>query len=275
MPSEQPVQYKVNVGRFVLGVAKEHLPRHPRRVVLGSVLKVIRWRLQGDVVECPACGATASQFFSGVVYSGTFCPSCGASSRARLQALFLRRELKIEQSAARVLHFAPEPGLINMLSSLPTVDYMPADLVPDKDHERIDATAIHLDPSFTGVITSHVLEHIPDDIGAISEMQRILVPGGWALVLVPVHAELELTFEDASIRSRWQRERYFGQHDHVRIYGRDFRMRLQAAGFDVHERRYASELSEAEVMRYGLSDRDVIYLCIKPAVDWDAFAAGE
>jgi SAM-dependent methyltransferase len=264
MRSDPPVQYKVNLGRFVLGVAKEHLPRHPRRVLLGRALKVIGWRLRGDVVECPACRATASHFFPGIVYSGTFCPSCGASSRARLQALFLRRELGIERSDARVLHFAPEPGLIRMLSALPAVDYVPADLVPDKDHKRIDATAIHLDPTFTGVITSHVLEHISNDVAAISEMQRVLVAGGWALVLVPVHDELESTFEDPSIKSRWQRERYFGQHDHVRIYGRDFPARLRAAGFDVHERRYASELPEVEVMRYGLSESDVIYLCKKP-----------
>jgi SAM-dependent methyltransferase len=263
MPSHVPVRFKVNLGRFVVGVVKERLPRHPRRLLLGRALKVMGWRLRGDAVECPACGGSASKFFSGIVYSGTFCPSCGASSRARLQALFLRRELGIEHSAARVLHFAPELGLIGMLSSLPTVDYVPADLVPDKDHERIDATAIHLDPTFTGVITSHVLEHIPDDLAAISEMQRVLVVGGWALVIVPVHDELRSTFEDASIKSRWQRERYYGQHDHVRIYGRDFPARLRVAGFDVHERRYAAELRAGEVMRYGLSESDVIYLCKK------------
>jgi SAM-dependent methyltransferase len=264
VPSEPPVQYRVNLGRFILGVAKEHVPRHPRRMLLGGVLKVVGWRLRGDVVECPACRTTASRFVPGIVYSGTFCPSCGASSRARLQALFLKRELGIEHSATRVLHFAPEPGLIRMLSALPTVDYVPADLVPDSGHQRVDATAVHLDPNFSGVITSHVLEHIPNDAEAISEMQRVLVAGGWALVIVPVRYDLESTFEDASIQSRWQRERYFGQHDHVRVYGRDFPARLRAAGFDVHERRYASELPEEEVARYDLSESDLIYLCRKP-----------
>jgi SAM-dependent methyltransferase len=264
MPSRDAPEYRVNPGRFAIGVVKEHLPRHLRRVLIGRVVKLIGWRLRGDAVECPACGGTASRFFPVFVYSGTFCPSCGASSRARLLALFLKRELGIERSAARVLHFAPEPGLIRMLSDLSTIEYVPADLVPDKDHEKVDATAIHLDPTFTGVITSHVLEHIPDDAAAISEMQRILVPGGWALVLVPVNYELESTFEDTSIKSHWQRERYFGQHDHVRVYGRDFPARLRAAGFEVDERRYAAELSEGEVMRYGLSKSDVIYLCMKP-----------
>ena len=187
MPSrDAPVQYKVSLGRFILGVAKEHLPRHPRRVLLGHALKLIGWRLKGDAVECPVCRVTASQFFHMFVFGGTVCPSCGASSRARLQALFLKRELGIEHSTARVLHFAPEPGLSQMLSALPTVDYVPADLVPDKGHERVDATAVHLDPAFTGVITSHVLQLIPNDAAAISEMHRILVAGGWALVIVPV-----------------------------------------------------------------------------------------
>jgi SAM-dependent methyltransferase len=152
-----------------------------------------------------------------------------------------------------------------MLSSLPGVGYVPADLVPDRDHHRVDATAIELDPNFTGVITSHVLEHVPDDQAAISEMHRVLVPGGWALVIVPVNDELETTFEDASIKSRWQRERFFGQHDHVRVYGRDFPFRLRAVGFDVEERRYASELSDDQVKRFGINEADVIYLCAKPS----------
>ena len=178
--------------------------------------------------------------------------------------MFLRRELGLGAGArARVLHFAPEPGLVRMLSSLPDVDYVPCDLVPDEGHARVDATAIHLAPDFDGVITSHVLEHVPDDAAAISEMFRVLKPGGWALVAVPLSTALERTYEDDSIRSRWERHRAYGQHDHVRLYGRDFAERLRQAGFEVQPRRYARDLPPEDVKRYGLRD-GLFHLCVKP-----------
>ncbi len=153
-----------------------------------------------------------------------------------------------------------------MLSRNPVVDYVPGDLVPDRGHEKVDATAIHLDPTFDGVLTSHVLEHIPDDESAISEMYRILKPGGWAVVLVPFVASLPETYESDAITSRWARYRHFGQHDHVRVYGRDLPARLEAPGFDVTLRRYADELSESGVEKYGLRSADVIFVLRKPAI---------
>ncbi len=258
MSQTRPIDYPANRLSFAMGVVKEQVPRHLRRAALNRALWASRMLLHGDLVECPACGATASRYFRGR------CTSCSAAARQRLIALFLRRELGIEDGAdARVLHFAPEPGLIRMLSRMPNLEYVPADLVPDKGHARVDATAIHLAPTFDGVITSHVLEHIPDDSRAIAEMFRILQPGGWAVVVVPVHEKLEATFEDDTIRSRWARHRYYGQHDHVRLYGRDFPDRLRWVGFEVHERRYADELAHEEVRRYGLRSIDIIFLCRK------------
>ena len=224
-------------------------------------LRVSRRLFDGDAIECPACGISAARYARG------FCPACYAGTRQRLMALFLRRELGVGAgSAMRILHFAPEPGLIRMLSGLEGVEYVPADLVPDKGQERVDATDIHLAPTFDGVITSHVLEHIPDDAKAISEMFRILRPGGWALVIVPVAEALERTYENDAVTTSWGRHTHFGQHDHVRVYGRDFPARLRGAGFVVEQRRYADELPPAEAGRYGVRSHDVIHLCRKPRV---------
>ena len=96
-------------------------------------------------------------------------------------------------------------------------------------------------------------------------MHRILRPGGWAVVIVPVADALDLTYEDDSVRSRWARHLHYGQHDHVRVYGRDFAGRLREAGFVVQERRYASELPPADAQRHGLRADDVIHLCLKPS----------
>jgi SAM-dependent methyltransferase len=250
-----------SLGRasFVAVRTWELVPRHVRRAAAARVLEASRAMLAGDAVGCPACGATAAQYFRGR------CPSCGSASRQRLIALFLRRELRVDDTAGvRILHFAPEPGLVQMLSKLPNVAYVPADLRPDAGHVKVDATDIWLEPGFDGVIISHVLEHIPDDAAAMTEIHRVLKPGGWALIVVPIAQSRTVTYEDDSISSSLARHRHFGRYDHVRLYGRDFGDRLRDAGFEVNERRYAGELPPAEVRYYGLSTRERIHLCLKP-----------
>ncbi len=244
---------------FALSVAKEHTPRRLRRASLEIALRGSKVLLRGGAVQCPTCGCASARFLRGR------CPSCGAASRQRLIALFLRRELGlVEAGAVRLLHLAPEPGLIRMLSAMANVDYVPGDLVPDWGHERVDATAIHLAPDFDGFITSHVLEHVSDDRAAMREMFRVLRPGGWAVVLVPIFEQLEATIEDDDARTPWARHVRYGQHDHVRMYGPDFAGRLRDAGFVVSSRRYAKELDAAEERRYGLNATDIIYFCRKP-----------
>jgi SAM-dependent methyltransferase len=51
---------------------------------------------------------------------------------------------------------------------------------------RGDATALPFpDGLFDKVITSEVLEHIPDDVGALAELARVLKPGGCLAATVP------------------------------------------------------------------------------------------
>lgn len=67
---------------------------------------------------------------------------------------------------------------------------------------------------FDAVVANHVLEHIPEDRKAMSEILRVLKPGGWAILQVSI--EGEETFEAPTITDPAVRERLFGQHDHVR-----------------------------------------------------------
>jgi predicted SAM-dependent methyltransferase len=83
------------------------------------------------------------------------------------------------------------------------------------------------------VLANHVLEHIADEARALAEIHRVLRPGGWAMLQVPIAQKLEQTREDASAESPEARERLFGQDDHVRLYGRDYPDRLEHAGFSV------------------------------------------
>ncbi|MGI9052720.1 MAG: class I SAM-dependent methyltransferase [Ilumatobacteraceae bacterium] len=51
---------------------------------------------------------------------------------------------------------------------------------------RGDATHLpFVDAAFDAVLTSEVLEHVPDDVGALAEMTRVLRPGGVFAATVP------------------------------------------------------------------------------------------
>ena len=99
--------------------------------------------------------------------------------------------------------------------------------------ENIEAMSLP-DASFDMVIASHVFEHV-DDRRAMDEVKRILRPSGVLVCMVPIVEGWENTYENAGVASPAARELYFGQNDHVRYYGRDFRLRLRDAGFSLDE----------------------------------------
>ena len=102
---------------------------------------------------------------------------------------------------------------------------------------RMDITDIRYpDDSFDLIFASDVLEHIPDDERATRELRRVLRPDGWAILLVPIWGEK--TKEDPSIVDPAEREREFGQFDHVRLYGHDgeYERRLPPFGVRGHRR---------------------------------------
>jgi len=108
----------------------------------------------------------------------------------------------------------------------------------------------------------HVLEHIPDDKKAMSEILRVLKPSGWAILQVPILAEK--TIEDPIVRSPEERERVYGQFDHVRAYGLDYKDRLEDAGFIVTVDNFVNELGEDAIRGHGLMRDESIYYCVKP-----------
>jgi SAM-dependent methyltransferase len=126
-------------------------------------------------------------------------------------------------------------------------------------------TAIHHpDNSFDVIVCSHMLEHVHDDRQAMRELCRVLRPTGWVILNVPINAER--TFEDPSIIDPEERQRVFGQFDHVRNYGPDYQERLEEAGFAVSVTYPADLLSPPEIERQGLGKGGAgeIFFCRKP-----------
>ncbi|HCC29871.1 MAG TPA: SAM-dependent methyltransferase, partial [Marinilabiliales bacterium] len=59
-------------------------------------------------------------------------------------------------------------------------------------------------------------------------------------------------------------EKYYWQHDHVRLYGRDYGKRLIQAGFEVTEDTFIQEIGEELTHRYALIQGENILVCRKP-----------
>jgi predicted SAM-dependent methyltransferase len=164
-----------------------------------------------------------------------------------------------------VLHFAPEKRLEQRLAAQPNLDYVSTDLDRPRAMVKADITALPFpDESFDVILCSHVLEHVIDDRQAMAELFRVLKPSGWAVLQVPISRRRSETFEDPTIVAPRDRERLYGQADHVRIYGRDFTARVREAGFTVREEDYGRELGEARARRYGLRPHKVgLHVCSK------------
>lgn len=163
-----------------------------------------------------------------------------------------------------LLHAAPEPMLKKRFRRLNHLEYLSIDLESPLADEKMDMTQLDLDDqSFDCSYCSHVLEHIPDDRAAMSELYRILRPGGWGLLVVPINHER--TYENPAIVDPADRLEHFGQADHVRRYGHDFADRLRSVGFLVDAIPYAATLEHRAIARYGLDAGEVVHFCRKPA----------
>jgi SAM-dependent methyltransferase len=179
--------------------------------------------------KCPFCGWLGFRFEpfgNRITYrTDAQCPMCGSLERHRAAFLLLRGKIPPKQ---KVLHAAPEPLMIPWLVSL-SDEYLNIDLYHPA-MRRMDLMDMELpDGSKTLVWCSHVLEHVRDDRKALSEIFRVLAPGGMLVLQVPIVGKV--TYEDASVTSESERLEKFLQEDHVRIYGLDLKGRIEESGF--------------------------------------------
>ena len=146
-------------------------------------------------------------------------------------------------------------------------NYITADIESPLAKVKMDIHDIPFGESeFDVVFCNHVLEHVDDDLKAISEIYRVLKPKGWAILQVPFFPPLpEVTEQDISITDPRERERRFGQDDHVRKYGLDYADRIRSQGFEVNEIDLTAEMDDIEVKHFGLPNGEIIYQAVKPS----------
>lgn len=192
-------------------------------------------------------------------------PSTLSLERHRLLWLFLKSETNFFNAQLKVLHFAPEQPFYKRFKKLKNLDYTTTDLNSPLADVKADICDLPFKSNtFDVILCNHVLEHIPNDIAAMSELYRVLKPGGWGVFQVPQDLKRELTFEDNSITDKNERTKIFGQYDHVRVYGRDYFEILRGMGFIVDEVNYSEILSPEEIDRYRLSNEEIIPVVRKP-----------
>lgn len=217
---------------------------------------------------CPVCERSARKFrtYGYIPRLDARCPWCGALERHRFVFYYLKHQTDLfSRKARRLLHIAPEKTLGKLIADAVGDGYLSADLVDPFAMVKMDITDIQYpDASFDIIYCSHVLEHVPDDRKAMSEFFRVLAPGGWAILNVPITAEQ--TIEDPDEKDPAERLRRFGQADHVRRYGPDYIDRLREAGFDVKVFEPKDIVPTDKAGLYGLegSVDNYLYHCFKP-----------
>lgn len=168
------------------------------------------------------------------------------------------------KSKCRLDGFSSHDCLQRKFRALPNLDYISVDLESPIAMAKMDITDMQFpDNHFDCIICYHVLEHIPHDRRAMKEIVRVLKPSGWAILQVPILREK--TFEDPTIKTPEEREKVFGQRDHVRIYGLDYKDRLGSVGFAVKLDDYVKKLGDDAIKRYSLTEDENIYFCSKPS----------
>ncbi|MCB2180237.1 class I SAM-dependent methyltransferase [bacterium] len=227
----------------------------------------------GNQVYCPCCGWSFRTFIkSGLSLKKRargYCPRCNAKARHRRNYLFLKEKTDLFQTEQTLLHVAPKYCLSRKFSSQANIKYVGVALENDFNISAVmDITSPSLQTdAVDSIVCIHVLEHLEQDRQAIRELYRVLKPGRWASISVPIRLD-QPTYEDPNIVSPEDRKREFGEKDHVRIYGNDLINRLEEAGFLV-ELHLAEDINPHDFDKFGLMRDENIFLLTKPERNMD------
>lgn len=223
----------------------------------------------GTKYTCPCCGWHVRAFTDdNAIFrerSLSYCPRCNSKARHRRIWLFLEEKTNLFSERLSLFEVSPKYSFSRRFNAMPNLTYFGADLVC-RPHisARLDLTAMPVRTNtFDAVICVHVLEEIADDRKAMTELFRVLKPGGWAVISVPTRMD-RLTYEDPALTTPEERQRAFGEAAHVRIYGYDLVDRLEQCGFRVQVD-LAENVPVQTREKYGLRNDENIFYCTKPA----------
>jgi SAM-dependent methyltransferase len=226
------------VGRRLLG---DHPPSAPATVARpdpGTPPWIPLAKPDAASVQCNICRWQGDAFEGRQHVEFSTCPACGSNGRDRfLHWCFAERVA--QHAALRVIECSPRLGhayrdAMATWFFYRTSDY---DLRAHAGNLRLDLQAIDLpDACIDVILCAHVLEHVPDTDKAITELRRVVAPGGHVLLQVPVlqgrtAPPAEPEFHDDDTPVFWR-------------FGFDLTERLRDAGF-VAELMCTAQLADA------------------------------
>ena len=231
------------------------------------VKPLVKILMYGNKYTDPIDGSTFRAFLPygyNKIRNNVLSPSTYSLERHRLLWLYLKNETSFFKAKLKVLHFAPESALMNQFKKLKNLSYDTIDLnSPIADIKADICDLPFSDNSYDFILCNHVLEHVIDDNKAMKELFRVLKKNGIGIFQVPMDYNIDTTFEDFSVKNKKERNKLFGQYDHVRIYGLDFFDRLQKVGFTVERCEYTSKLSKEDIIKFCLPTKEIIPICRK------------
>ncbi len=253
----------------IIGFFSRYIPRHIQQRIAHFILIILSPFFRGQRYEDPIDGKKYRKLLPyGQLNKreNALAPLSMSLERHRLIWLLLKDKMDFfSANKLRFLHVAPEYCFIRKFKKQKNLDYVTGDLISPWADVKLDVRDLPFnDNSFDAAMCNHVFEHVIEDYKAMSEFYRVLKPGGWAIFQVPLDVTREVTYEDFSITSPTEREKHFWQHDHVRLYGKDYGKRLENAGFVVTEYDYISEIGDELAKRYALPIGETVFVCKKP-----------
>jgi SAM-dependent methyltransferase len=223
--------------------------------------------LKGDKFTDPIDGKSFRKFLSygyNKLRKNALSPSTLSLERHRLLWLYLINETVLFEKKIKLLHFAPEQAFYKRFKKLNNIEYDSIDINSPLAKIKADICDLPIkDNTYDFILCNHVLEHVLDDKKAMSELYRVLKKGGTGIFQVPIDMNRKKTFQDDSITDKLERNKIFGQYDHVRVYGKDYFNKLENTGFKVQQIDYSKEFSNEEILKYSIIKGEVIPVCTK------------
>lgn len=217
---------------------------------------------------CPFCDKYEYfEDFGNPIRKYVKCPYCKSLERHRFLYYVYQKHIfnKLTERIS-VLHTAPEKSIYKLFNDNEQINYVSIDLDPSrypyaKNCKKMNVLDLQFDDDkFDFIISNHVVEHIEDEKLFFMELTRVLKPDGKIILTAPYDNDLEKTFEDSSIVTPEDRLKYYGQEDHVRLYGRDINERFKKYGkVEVVNSDFISE-DLCKKMNIGKSQRTAIII---------------
>lgn len=224
---------------------------------LAEGLNIFRAKLGGESkFYCPVCDSKINFFLHHAsdlrVSWNAVCPNCNSRSRHRGLWHLYRSILNETSAQLKILHLAPEPIFYPLFQSKWQFSYITADyILEDVDFKEDIQKLSFEDASYDLILCNHVIEHVSNDDAAFFEINRVLKPGGKAILTIPGDYTRSHTVYFNHLRF----------NGHYRDYGMDVVDKMKKYFHSVT----CKDLSafNSKTQNYGIKANELAFICTK------------